>query len=84
MPPTLRKESKEDTAMPQESREQNHNSMKNFSINVCTLPRANISGYQHLPEGGRHDDLLVSLDVSQQYLAISPSKNQRTDCLLLP
>lgn len=35
------------------------------------------------PEGYKHDDLLVSLDVSQKHLSISPSKSQIIDCLLL-
>lgn len=48
----------------------------------CT--KASLSGCQHLPESYRHDDFLASLDLSQQCSAISPNKNQKADCLLLP
>lgn len=48
----------------------------------CT--NAILSMCQHLPEGYGHDDFLASLDLSQQRSAVSPDKNQKVDCLLLP
>lgn len=48
----------------------------------CT--KASLSECQHLPESFRHDDFLASLNLSQQCSAISPNKNQKVDCLLLP